>query len=166
MNPELCSAAAAPTPQPLPRPGPGDAPGELCLCWALSRGVRAQLGSGTALLAAKPEPGPAPGSLGWVYPPDSPRGYRQQLQPTANCTHITGCHLGTAGRTQEPFGQQVQQLCCDNSPIADPAGPASHLVSGPGWPWGSLSLWGTPIDLRNIPALPAASQRALPCCPG
>lgn len=119
-----------------------------CVCAGLWAGVRAQLGSGTALLAADPELGPAPGSLSWVYPPDSPRGYRQQLQPTANCTHITGCHLDTAGRTLEPFGQQVQQLCCDSAPTADPAGPCSLPSLWAGMALGiTVSFGGPPVPL-------------------
>lgn len=106
------------------------------MCWALSRGVRAQLGAGTALVPANPETGPVPGSLSWVYPPDSPRGYRQQLQPTANCTHITGCHLGTASRSSSSVVTTLQfQILLV---------PAPRPAPGPEWPWGSLSPLGEP----------------------
>lgn len=56
-----------------------------------------------------------------------------QLQPTGNCVHGTACCLGKPSVTREPFGQQVQQFCCDKPPTAAalsvwPVPPAAHVL--------------------------------------
>lgn len=153
MNPQLCSAAAAPTSQPLPRPlslagaqdpqpGPGDAPGELCLCWAQSRELRAQLGAGTALLAANPEPGPAPGSLSWLYPPDSPGGADSNSSPLFIEHESPGDIWAQQAGHTSPLATRSSSSALTALSLQSPLVPAPHPASGPGWPWGSLSLCG------------------------
>lgn len=77
-----------------------------------------------------------------------------QLPPTCNCVHVTRCRLGKPSVTPEPFGQQVQQFCCDKAPAAVvlnvwPVPPAAHVLvcdrggmgaPCPAWtgPWGKL----------------------------
>lgn len=70
-----------------------------------------------------------------------------QLQPIFNCMQVTRCHLGKRSMMHKPFGQQVQQLCCEKSPVA-----------------AALSVW--PVPLPACVLVRGHGGMAAPCpCP-